>query len=57
MTADLKDLPTVIACAGPPTCLLEGDEAVANSEAGCPLCEHIALHSDGSETRYRLPRH
>lgn len=43
----------VIVCRGPPDCPLEGDEAVANQLAGCPLCRRIVIHPDGSETEYR----
>lgn len=47
------DAPEVIVCAGPPTCLLQDDEAVANAKAGCPNCKHIKINPDGSETEYR----
>ncbi len=43
----------MIVCAGAPVCLLQGDEAIANAEAGCPNCRHIVCHKDGSETEYR----
>lgn len=42
----------VIVCAGPPLCLLEGDEAVASQQAGCPLCKRIIIRTDGTETEY-----
>lgn len=42
----------IIVCTGPPLCLLEGNAAVANAEAGCPLCKHIRLEPDGTETEY-----
>lgn len=42
--------PMVTVCAGPPLCLLEGDEAVASAQNGCPWCKRIVLHPDGSET-------
>ena len=44
----------LIICAGPPICLLDGDAAVASAQRGCPWCEHIRLHPDGSETRFRI---
>lgn len=43
----------IVCCEGPPLCLLEGDEAVANANAGCPRCLHIVIHADGTETEYR----
>lgn len=46
----MDDDPQVIVCAGPPLCMLEGDEAVAAAQAGCELCKRITLHPDGSET-------
>lgn len=48
-----NDLGEVIVCKGPPDCPLEGDEAVANQLAGCPLCRRIVMHADGNETEYR----
>lgn len=39
----------VIVCAGPPVCGLEGDEAVAAAEAGCPHCARLAIYPDGEE--------
>jgi hypothetical protein len=47
------DVASVIVCRGPPDCLLEDDEAVANQLAGCPMCKRIAVHADGTETEYR----
>jgi hypothetical protein len=47
---DDDDDPVVICCAGPPLCLLEGEAAVAASQAGCELCTRIVVHRDGSET-------
>lgn len=44
------DDPMVIVCAGPPLCLLQGDEAIAAATAGCALCKRIVVHPDGSET-------
>ena len=38
----------VIVCAGPPTCPLEGDEAVQNAVDGCTNCERHVLQPDGS---------
>lgn len=43
----------VICCEGPPLCPFKGDEAVANAQAGCPLCRHIVIEPDGTETEYR----
>lgn len=43
----------VIVCAGPPTCLLEGDEAVKQAQEGCPRCRRIVIHADGTETECR----
>lgn len=45
-----NDDPRVIVCAGPPLCLLQGDEAVAQQQAGCEFCKLITIHPDGSET-------
>lgn len=45
--------PVVIVCAGPPDCLLEGDEAVKNAQDGCPRCKRIVIHPDGTETEYQ----
>jgi hypothetical protein len=44
--------PEVIVCAGPPACLLEGNDAVAAAEAGCQWCRRITVGEDGdaSET-------
>jgi len=44
------DPPRVIICQGPPSCLLQDDEAVAAMEAGCVWCRRITLHDDGTET-------
>lgn len=41
----------VIACQGPPCCDLQDDEAVEAQAAGCPWCDHIYIHADGTETR------
>lgn len=49
------DPPEIIVCAGPPDCLLSGDEAVANQLAGCTLCRHIRIFPDGTEEEYRRP--
>lgn len=43
----------VICCEGPPLCMFEGDAAVTNALQGCPLCRHIVIHPDGTETEYR----
>jgi hypothetical protein len=45
-----EDDPTVTVCAGPPLCMLQGDEAVAAAQAGCELCKRITIHPDGTET-------
>lgn len=44
------DAPEVIVCAGPPDYLFEGDEAIANAQAGCPRCRRINLGPGGAET-------
>ena len=41
---------SVWVCQGPPRCDLEGDEAVAAIEAGCPFCKEIRIDKDGNET-------
>lgn len=43
------EYPSVIVCAGPPACSLEGDEAVAAQQAGCPWCRRITIMPDGRE--------
>lgn len=43
----------VIVCAGPPACMLQGDEAMQNQIDGCPRCRRIVVHEDGSETEYQ----
>lgn len=48
-----EDDPEVIVCAGPPDCLLQGDEAVQNQIDGCPRCRRIVVRADGSETEYQ----
>ena len=60
MTLDierLKQLDTVTVCAGPPRCMLQGEEAAENAMDGCTLCTRIAIHPNGDETHYRLPAH
>lgn len=44
------DDPMVVVCQGPPACMLEGDEAEAEMEAGCRWCKRIIVHDDGTET-------
>ena len=39
--------PIIIVCQGPPKCLLEGDEAIAAQEAGCPWCKRITVDEFG----------
>lgn len=43
----------VVVCAGPPFCMLEGDEAVQNQIDGCPKCRRIIVGDDGTETEYQ----
>lgn len=45
---------TVIVCAGPPNCLFKDDKAVKNANEGCPLCERIEVHKDGTQIKYHL---
>lgn len=40
----------VHSCAGPPACLLQGDEAVAAQIAGCVWCRRIYVMKDGTES-------
>jgi len=48
---------TVTVCAGPPKCLLEGDEAVKQAQNGCPICLRIFVRPDGTEEEYRIKSH
>ena len=41
---------TIIVCAGPPACPLEGEVALRAQEAGCQWCKRIRINPDGSET-------
>ena len=50
------EIAEVIICAGPPACELQGDEAIHAANDGCPLCRHIVINEDGTETEYRRPR-
>lgn len=43
---------TVVVCIGE-ACPFEGDDAVANQEAGCPVCRRIIVHADGATEEYR----
>jgi hypothetical protein len=52
-----EDASEVIVCAGPPACPYTDDDAMANARAGCPLCRHIVIHPDGTETEYRKNSH
>lgn len=52
-----EDDATIVVCAGPPLCLLKGDEAIENQEDGCPRCRRIIIHDDGTESEYRLLAH
>lgn len=45
----------VIVCVGPPACPYQDDAAIENANAGCPLCRHIIIYPDGTETEYRRP--
>ncbi len=49
------DASEIIVCAGPPACLLSGDEAVQNQNDGCPRCRRIVIDADGNETEYQAP--
>lgn len=48
------ELPLVIVCAGPPACLLEGDEAVESAQAGCPMCKRLEVQPDGSTRELKV---
>lgn len=55
----MKSLPDqegieVICCEGPPMCPFEDDEAIQNAQQGCPLCRHIVIEPDGSESEYKV---
>jgi hypothetical protein len=50
----MPDCPEVIVCAGPPLCNLQGDACIEAADSGCPLCKHIVIHPDGSETEYQV---
>jgi len=39
---------TITACAGPPKCFLEGEEAIRHQEDGCPTCTRDVLQADGT---------
>jgi hypothetical protein len=43
------DVTVIHVCAGPPACLLEGDDAVAAMQAGCVWCRRITIDADGNE--------
>lgn len=47
-----EDDAVIWVCQGPPFCSLEGDEAVARQQSGCPVCKKIIMHADGSETEH-----
>ena len=40
---------TIIVCAGPPACMLEGDAAVEAQTAGCLWCKTIDIYASGRE--------
>lgn len=44
------DVTVIHICAGPPACLLEGEEAVAAQKAGCVWCRRIYIDGDGKQT-------
>lgn len=44
------DATTIIVCAGPPACALQGDEAVAAQQEGCVWCRRITIADDGTES-------
>jgi ssDNA-binding Zn-finger/Zn-ribbon topoisomerase 1 len=48
----MNDDSHIIVCAGPPKCLLEGDDAIEAANAGCPNCKHLLIRADGSETHF-----
>lgn len=50
------DAREVIVCAGPPICLLQGEAAIENSQAGCTSCRHIVITDDG-EHEYHKKAH
>lgn len=55
MPNDDDDTDTIIICAGPPLCMLEGHDAIMCQLEGCTICRRILIdHRDGSETEYRL---
>lgn len=43
------EIATIHVCQGPPWCLVEGNDAIAAQETGCPWCRHITIYEDGSE--------
>lgn len=51
--SDHEGAPEVIVCAGPPLCLLMGDEAIEQAMAGCPNCRRTICHPDRTETEYQ----
>jgi len=52
---DDDDTDTIIICAGPPLCGLEGYDAIMCQLEGCTMCRRIVVdHRDGSETECRL---
>jgi len=46
---DEDDGSEIIICAGPPLCLLQGDEAVQNQIDGCPKCRRIVVDGRGHQ--------
>ena len=50
MTTEIAE---VIVCAGAPDCELQGDDAIKAANDGCPLCRHIVINEDGTETEYQ----
>lgn len=48
------DRTELVLCAGPPACLFKDQAAIDNANDGCPLCRHIIVHGDGSETEFKI---
>ena len=51
MAADDEVCGTIIICAGPPVCLLMGEDAIAAANSGCPWCSRVTVFDDGTESR------
>ena len=48
MCGDDEEGAEIIACAGPPKCFLEGEEAIRHQIDGCPTCRRDVLQADGT---------